>query len=151
MVEERRKVDSNADLSHRISMLESGQAKLEERTINTDKRVELLEKSAINAEERLDAMNEVHIQTMATLSKMQITLEQLNEVLTTFNKWKYTKKGIREIGEVVIWAVKVALAGGILWGALSFNHSNNTEQPNKAVSTMHQEKTLIEKFEDLDK
>jgi len=158
MVEERRsKVDTNAEFSHRLDMLESGQEKLEERTVNTDKRVELLDKHAINAEERLDSMNEVHVQTMATLSKMQVTLEGLNEVLTTFNTWKYTKKGIRSAGEVLIWCVKVGIAVAMLWTALNFNmgHSGSAAENHKPAITNEQkiekEKSLLEKFEELSK
>jgi hypothetical protein len=154
MPEERR--STNVDLSHRISMLEANSVRVDERIQSSDKRTALLEQASLNAIERLDAMNDVHTETMATLSKMQLTLEQLNEVLTTFNKWKNTKSGIKEIGDIVIWFAKVCIVISALWGAINIKHifpSDNHLPQNQAVqiSPQQEQKSTLDKLIELEK
>jgi hypothetical protein len=138
---------TTAELAHRIDMLEQIKESINERTKNTDKRVELLEQAAIDSSERLDAMNEVHTETMNTLFKMQITLEQLNEVLTTFNKWKNTGSIVRTIGDGFIWIAKVGIVITMLWSALTFHPGNTHTENGKLV----QDKAILEKIIEMEK
>jgi chaperonin cofactor prefoldin len=108
----------NEGLSHRLSILESHREVLDERSKNVDKRLDYLEKFNEDTSKKLDAMYDMHTETMNTLSKMQTTLEQLNEVLTAFNKWKSTKNGIKDLGDAIIWVTKVAAVIGAIWAGI---------------------------------
>lgn len=129
----------NEGLAHRLSILETHREVSEERSKNVDKRLDLLENFNQLTSEKLDAMHDMHMETMETLSKMQTTLEQLNEVLTAFNKWKNTKNGIKDLGDGIIWLAKVSVVIGAIWAALHVTQvvteSKTTAQPATIVQT----------------
>ena len=107
-------------LAHRLSKLEANREVSEERHKIIDTRLFALEDYSKQNTARMESMYEMHSETMATLAKMQTTLEQLNEVLTAFNKWKNTKSGLKDIGDGLMWIAKVVTVIGLLWTAFHF-------------------------------
>ena len=117
------------NLAHRISLLEAHKEICDDRAKNHDRRTEVLEVYATTSDIRLDNMNNVHVETLATLTKMQATLEQLNVVLVAFNKWENTKSGLKDIGDTLLWISKVGAVVACIWTAVHFTQNRAPDIP----------------------
>ena len=100
-------------VAHRVVALETIIARHEGR-------MNAIEAGLMEHKEEVASLIVTHETTLATLVKMQETLELMKEVLTTYNKAKGFVSVFGSVGGALIFVGKVFAAGCVLYVAVKF-------------------------------